>query len=170
MISAFSWKNCQPIPCFILYSRAKLTCYSRYCLTSYFCIPVPYDEKDIFLCVCVCVSPRRSCRSSQNCLTLASLILVVGAQTCITVILNGLPWKQTEIIVSFLRLQPSTAFWTFLLTMRATPFILRDSFPQQQIQWSSELNSPIPVHLSSLIHKVSMFTLGISCLITFNLP
>ena len=29
------------------------TCYSRYLLTSYFCIPVPYDEKDIFLGVLV---------------------------------------------------------------------------------------------------------------------
>ena len=27
-------------------------------------------------------------------------------------ILNGLPWKQTEIILSFLRLHPSTAFRT----------------------------------------------------------
>ena len=29
-------------------------------------------------------------------------------------ILNGLPWKQTDIILSFLRLHPSTAFWTLL--------------------------------------------------------
>ena len=28
--------------------RAKLACYSRYLLTSYFCILVPYDGKDIF--------------------------------------------------------------------------------------------------------------------------
>ena len=27
-------------------------------------------------------------------------------------ILNGLPWKRTEIILSFLRLHPSTAFGT----------------------------------------------------------
>ena len=27
-------------------------------------------------------------------------------------ILNGLPWKRTEIILSFLRLHPNTAFWT----------------------------------------------------------
>ena len=27
-------------------------------------------------------------------------------------ILNGLPWKQTEIILSFLRLHPSTTFQT----------------------------------------------------------
>ena len=28
---------------------------------------------------------------------------------------------------------------------------------------SSELNSPIPVHFSSLIPKMSMFTLAVSC-------
>ena len=38
----------------------------------------------------------------------------------ITVILNGLPWNRTEIILSFLRLHPITAFWTLLLTMMAT--------------------------------------------------
>ena len=37
---------------------------------------------------------------------------------------------ETEIILSFLRLHPSTAFRTLLLTMRATPFHLRDSCPQ----------------------------------------
>ena len=42
-------------------------------------------------------------------------------------ILNGLPWRRTEIILSFLRLHPSTAFWTFLLTMIANPFLLSDS-------------------------------------------
>ena len=41
-------KLCYPLSCFILYSKAKFACYSRYLLTSYFCIPVPYDEKDIF--------------------------------------------------------------------------------------------------------------------------
>ena len=30
------------------YSNAKFACYSRCFLTSYFCIPVPYNEKDIF--------------------------------------------------------------------------------------------------------------------------
>ena len=34
------------------------------------------------------------------------------ALTWITVILNGLPWKRTEIILSFLRLHPSTAVRT----------------------------------------------------------
>ena len=43
--------------------------------------------------------------------------------------LNGLPWKRTEIILLFLRLHPSTAFWTLLLTMKVMPFLLRDSCP-----------------------------------------
>ena len=34
---------------------------------------------------------------------------------------------MTEIILSFLRLHPSTAFRTLFLTMMATPFLLRDS-------------------------------------------
>ena len=46
-----------------------------------------------------------------------------------SVMLNGLPWKGTETILSFLRLYPSTAFWNLLLTMRATPVFLGDSYP-----------------------------------------
>ena len=127
-------KLCQTLPCFILYSKAKFACYYRYLLTSCFCIPIPYDERTfVCVCVCVCVSSKRSSRSSQNCSASTSLALVVGAQTWITVILNGLPWKQTEIILLFLRSHPSMAFQTLLLTMMATPFILRDSCQQQQI-------------------------------------
>ena len=59
-----------------------------------------------------------------------SLFSITGqGKTWITVILNGLPWKRTEIILLFLRLHPSTAFQTLLLTMRAPPFLLRDSCP-----------------------------------------
>ena len=35
---------CYPLPCFILYSKAKFFHYSRYFLTSYFCIPVPFND------------------------------------------------------------------------------------------------------------------------------
>ena len=55
---------------------------------------------------------------------------IVCSQLQFYVILNGLPWKRTEIILSFLRFHPSTAFQTLLLTMMATPFLLRDSCPQ----------------------------------------
>ena len=41
--------------CFILSSKDKLPCLSRYFLTSYFNIPVSYDKKDVCVCVCVCV-------------------------------------------------------------------------------------------------------------------
>ena len=41
------------LPCFIPYSKAKFACYSRCFLTSYFYIPVPYDENDIFFWVLV---------------------------------------------------------------------------------------------------------------------
>ena len=36
-----------------LYSKAKFACYSRYLLTFYFCIQVPYNEKDICFWVLV---------------------------------------------------------------------------------------------------------------------
>ena len=42
--------------------------------------------------------------------TSASLHQWLGAQTWITVMLNGLPWIKTKIILSFLRLHPSSAF------------------------------------------------------------
>ena len=104
-------KLCQPLPHFILYPKTKLACYSMYLLTSYFCISVPYDEKVIFFSV----SYRRSCRSSQNHSASASLALAVGAQTWLTVTLNGFLWKQIEIVLSFLRLHPpSTAFQTLV--------------------------------------------------------
>ena len=78
-------------------------------MTSYFFIPVPYDERGISF---FGVSSRRSCSSSQKSSTSASLVLVLRAKTWITVILNGLPWKQTEIILLFLRLHPSTELQT----------------------------------------------------------
>ena len=50
--------------------------------------------------------------------------------TAAIVMLNNLPWKQTKITLLFLRLHPSVAFQTLLLTMMATPFLLRDSCSQ----------------------------------------
>ena len=53
MTSVFSWKHsvslcpasfCTPWPNFSVWPCI----YSMYLLTSYFCIPIPYDEKDIF--------------------------------------------------------------------------------------------------------------------------
>ena len=55
------------------------------------------------------VRSRRSCRSSQN--HSASPSLLVRAS--IIVILNGFPWQYTKIILSFLRLHPSTSLQIF---------------------------------------------------------
>ena len=59
---------------FILYSKSKLTSNGRYLLTSCFCIPVPYDEKDNSFCF----RSWRSCSSSVNHTTSASLALLVA--------------------------------------------------------------------------------------------
>ena len=80
------------------FSKAKFAYFSRYLLTSILGVS------------------SRSCKSSQNHPTSASNALVVGTKTWITVILNSLPWKWTEIVLSFLRLNPSTAFQSLLLT------------------------------------------------------
>ena len=111
MTSAFSWQNSISLcPASFCIPRPNLPVFPRCFLTSYFCIPVPFNEKDIFWGV----SSKRSYRSAQNRSMSASSVLLVGTQTWITVILNGLPWKLTEIILLFLRLHPSTAFETFV--------------------------------------------------------
>ena len=166
MTSAFSWQNSQSLPCFILYYKAKFDCYSSYLLTSYFYIPVLYNEKDIlFEC-----QFQKVLWCSQNHSTSASSALLVRAQTWITVMLNGLPWKQTEIILPFLRLHSSTTSQTLVdyegYSSSSKGFLHRPL----QLQQSSELNSPISIHFSAMIAKLSMFTLAISCLTTSNSP
>ena len=53
--------------------QAKLACYSKYLLISYFCIPLPYDEKDLFFGViglhqfsCLVVSESLQPHESQH--------------------------------------------------------------------------------------------------------
>ena len=58
-------KLCQPLPYFILFSKTQLYCYSRYLLTSYFSIPVSYDEKDIFFLLLVLEGLAGLHRSTQ---------------------------------------------------------------------------------------------------------
>ena len=67
----------------------------------------------------------------------------------------------------FLRLHSSTAFQT--LVDYDGYSISSKGFLPIEVD-TSELNSPIPVHFSSLNPKMSMFTLAISCLVTSNLP
>ena len=105
-----------------LYCKAKFACYPRCFLTSYFCIPVPYNEKNIFFGMFVLKGLVGLHRTIQ-------LQLLQCYWSGHRLGLRDFEWfdLETKIILSFLTLHPSTAFWTFLLTMRATPFFLRDS-------------------------------------------
>ena len=69
--------------------------------------------------------------------------------TWIIVMLNGLLWKRTKMILSFLRLHPSTVFLTLLLIKKNTVSSM-EFLPTVVDKWSSELNSPIPIHFSLL--------------------
>ena len=75
MTSVFFWQNSVSLSLLHFVLQGQTFCFFRYLLTSYSCIPVPYNEKDIFF---VCVSSRRSCGSSQNHSTSASSALLVG--------------------------------------------------------------------------------------------
>ena len=48
MTNEFSWQTLLAFALLHFVLQAKLACYSRDLLTSYFCITVPCDEKDIF--------------------------------------------------------------------------------------------------------------------------
>ena len=76
-------------------SKAKFAFYSRCFLTSYFCIPVPYNEKDLFFWVLVLKGLVGLPRTDQlQLLQHYWLGHRLG-------LLNCLPWKQTEFILSF---------------------------------------------------------------------
>ena len=149
MISVFCWqKPVSLCPASFCTPRPNLPVTPGISQFPTFAFQSPMMKRTSFLSV----SSRRSCRSSQNCS--ASLPLLVGIQTWIAVILNGLPWKQTEIILLLLRQHPSVAFWMLLLTMRATQFLLRDSclvppirtrprFPHSQSLPSGSFDKPL---------------------------
>ena len=79
------------------------------------------------------VSSRRSCRSSWNCSTSVSSTLLFKAQTWIDLDYCDIEWFASEMnrdhAVVF-DIASKYTFQTLLLTMRATPFLLRDSCPQ----------------------------------------
>ena len=108
MTSAFSWQNSISLcPASFCTPRLNLPVTPGVSQLPTFALQSPIMKRTSFLGV-----SSRSCRSSQNRSTSASSALPVGSQTWITMILNGLPWKRTEIILLFLRLHPSTTFWT----------------------------------------------------------
>ena len=139
----------QPLPCLILYSKVKFANYFRGFLTSYFCIPVPYKENNMLFFVLiqevfyVFIEPFNF--SFFNITHWG-----IDLDNC------DIEWFALEAKRDHCVVFESTSKCCIsdsLLTMMAAPFLLRDSCPLQQILWPSELNSPIPVHFSSLIPK-----------------
>ena len=95
------------------------------------CIPIPYDEKYIFFFFLVLVTEVLISLNKQVNFSFFGINgWGINLDYCETVMLNDLPWKQIYIILSFLRLHLSSLFWTPLLTVRATSFLLRDCYPQ----------------------------------------
>ena len=80
----------------------------------------------------------------------------------LTVILNGLPWKWTEIILSFLRLHPSTSSDSFV-DSQGYSISSKEFLPKRH---NCHLNY---IHWFYL-PKISMFSIAISCFTTSNLP
>ena len=114
MTSVFSWQTLLAFaPCYFVLQGQICLLLQVFLDFLLFAFQSPIMKRTSFLGA----GSRRSCRSSQNRSMSASSVLLIGAQTWITVILNGLLWKRTEIILLFLRLHPSTAFRTVLLTI-----------------------------------------------------
>ena len=115
-----------PLPYYILYSKAKFACYSRCFLTSDFCIPVPYNEKDIFFWVLVLKGLVGLHRTVQLQL-LQRYWLGIGLDY------HDIEWFALETnrdhSVIF-EIASKYCISDSLLTMMATAFLLRDSCPQ----------------------------------------
>ena len=109
----------------LVMSKAKFACYSRYLLTSYFFILVPYNEKGHLFWVLVL----------EGLVGLHRTVQLQFLQRSWSGHRLGLPWYWMVCLGNEQR--SSCHFWNciqvlhfrLLLTMMATPFLLRDSCP-----------------------------------------
>ena len=155
--SAFSWQNSISLcPASFCTPRPNLPVTPRCFLTSYFCIPVPYNEKDIFFWVLVLEGLVCLHRTVQ-------LQLLQHYWSGHRLGLPDIEWFALET-----NRDHSVVFET------AAKNSISDSvFDYEGYSISSKrylLNSPIPFYFSSLIPKILIFNLSISCLTMSNLP
>ena len=116
-------KTLLALPCFILYCKAKFACYYRCYLTSYFCIPVPYNEKDIFFGVLVLKGLVGLHRTIQ--LQFFSVTgWGIGLDYC-DIEWFALEMNQHHSVV--FDIAHNCCILDSLFTVGATPFLLRDS-------------------------------------------
>ena len=103
MTSVFSWQNTvSPCPASFCTLKPNLPITPDISWLRTFAIQSPVMNRTSFFLVLVLAGLLDLHRIDQLQLLSAS---VVGAKSWISVMLNGLPWKWTEIILSFLRLQ-----------------------------------------------------------------
>ena len=126
MTSAFSWKTLLVFALLHSIFQGQTACYSRCFLTSYFCIPVPYDDEGIFL-VLVLEGVESFQRTGELQLLQHYGLGVIDLDYC-DVEWFALETNRDHSII--FEIAPSTEFWILLLTVRATPFLLKDSRPQ----------------------------------------
>jgi len=116
------------------------------------------------------VSSKRSCRSSQNCSTSTFSVLLFRHRL-------GLPWYWMVCLGN--KQRSFCHFWDCIQILHFRLFVGYDGYSisskgflptvvDTMVIWV--LNSPIPVHLSSLIPRMLVFTLAVSCLTTSNFP
>ena len=111
MTSVFSWKNSVSLcPASFCTPRPNLPVTPGSSWLPTFACQSPMMKRTSFFFF-FGISFRRSCRSSQN--RSASSALVVGARPYITMILKGLHWKRTEVILSFWDCTQVLHFWLF---------------------------------------------------------
>ena len=128
MTSAFSWQNSISLcPASFRIPRPNLPVTPGVCfLTSYFCIPVPYNEKDIFFGVLVIKGLVGLHRTVQ-------LQLLQRAGWGIGLDPSDIEWfgletKRDHSVV--FEIASKYCILDSFVTMMATPFLLRDSCPQ----------------------------------------
>ena len=126
MISAFSWQNSISLcPASFRTPRPNLLVTPGVSLLPTFAFQSPVVKRTSFLAV-----------SSKKSVGLHRTVQLQLLQHYCLRHRLGLLWywmiclERTEIILSFLWLHPSTAFWTLLLSMMTTPFLLGAACPR----------------------------------------
>ena len=131
-------------------------------LDFYICVAILCKEKDFFFFFLFLV------------LVLEGQLQLVwhqwlGHRFVTAVMLYGLPWKWIEIILLFLRLHSSAAFWT-LVDHNSYSISSKVSLLIVVYIMVFCIKCDHSVHFRSLIPKISMFSLVLSSLTISNLP